>query len=636
MSQAGYRSTSATTIGFRAFVAIAVATIALAFLLGCVTPARADAKSYSMGPVDILASVQTDGTLTVAEQRTFDFDGDFTAIWWNLPTEKTGGIQVSGVSLTGADGQTQQLPEVPFQTRWRTAGGPGTTAYSVDSNSDSVDPYVFFNITDEKVVVTLEYQVINAIDTWSDIGELYWKFVAPDWAEASRDVQLTVTLPKPASMILAEGDVRAWGHGDLAGTVDPGDDGTVIYQVGTVKPDTFAEARIAFPVAWMTEMPIENNTPRLDNIIAEETAWADKANQQRTVARIALGAVIAISLLLIAVALLLFFRFGKEYKPQFQDKYWRDYPSDDPPAVLGALWKWGNIDTAEFTATLMSLSERGIVGIDKGSYADQRGKTVEDYVLTLNPAKASELKNPIDVAAIDLVFNKVAEGRNALYFKSIELYGKKNPTAFMEALNDWKAKVKTAADSRGYFEMTGNLLMGAMMVAAFIWIALAAFFAFGTGEIIMGGIAAAAGVIVVIIAAQMRRRSKAAVELHARCAALRNWLVDFSNLKESIPTDVKVWGRFMIFAVVFGVADQVIKQLKLTVPEVVEDPGFMPVYLWMLPTHSGGTTPLASMAQTFNSTFQAATTTNSSGGGFGGGFSGGGGGGFGGGGGGAR
>lgn len=636
MSQAGYRIKFDTLTKMGGFAAIITAIFALTLLFTCINPTTAAAKSFSMGPVGIQANVQTDGTLSVSEQRTFDFDGDFSAVWWELPTEGIGGITVTGVSLTRADGTIEALEEVPFKTEWREAGGPVGQAYSVDDYYSSVDPYVFFNVSDEKVIVTLNYQVIDAINTYSDVAELYWKFVGPGWDETSRDVNLVVTLPKPAGISLAEGDVRAWGHGNLTGTVELKDDGTVVFTAGAVYPGDFAEARVAFPVDWMTGMSIENNTARLDAIIAEETAWADEANRQRMISRIIMGVVIAVSLLLVIVALFLFFRYGKEYKPQFQEKYWRDYPSDDHPAILGALWKWGNIDAPEFTATLMSLTERGVLRIDKGSYQNERGKTIEDYILSRNPQMAATLTDPIDTEVMDLLFNKVAEGRDALYFKSIELYGKKNPSTFLASMNKWKTTVKAAADAKGYFEMTGNVLRGVMLMVALVLIGIAVFVGTSTDEIILAGIAVIAGIIIAIIATQMRRRSRTAVELHARCAALRNWLTDFSNLKEAIPTDVKVWDHFLVFAVVFGVADQVIRQLQVVLPQIVEDPVFVPVYMWIMPGQIGGVSPMQSMTHTFNTTVQTAMSANSSGSGFGGGFSGGGGGGFGGGGGGAR
>ncbi len=62
-----------------------------------------------------------------------------------------------------------------------------------------------------------------------------------------------------------------------------------------------------------------------------------------------------------------------------------------------------------------------------------------------------------------------------------------------------------------------------------------------------------------VIANYMPRRSVRGNELTAKSKALRNWLRDFSSLDERPPTDVKVWGEFMVYAYLFGVADQAIK-----------------------------------------------------------------------------
>ena len=74
-------------------------------------------------------------------------------------------------------------------------------------------------------------------------------------------------------------------------------------------------------------------------------------------------------------------------------------------------------------------------------------------------------------------------------------------------------------------------------------------------------------------------------ELTAKSKALRNWLTDFSSLDERPPTDVKVWGEFMVYAYLFGVADQAIKQLQTTMPQLFEYDGsmgmtYMPWWFW--------------------------------------------------------
>ena len=47
----------------------------------------------------------------------------------------------------------------------------------------------------------------------------------------------------------------------------------------------------------------------------------------------------------------------------------------------------------------------------------------------------------------------------------------------------------------------------------------------------------------------------------AKAKGLKRWLEDFTLLDERPPTDVKVWGEFMVYATVFGIADKVQKEL---------------------------------------------------------------------------
>ena len=91
-------------------------------------------------------------------------------------------------------------------------------------------------------------------------------------------------------------------------------------------------------------------------------------------------------------------------------------------------------------------------------------------------------------------------------------------------------------------------------------------------------------------------------------------------------------------AVVLGVSDEVIKQLRGAMPELLEDEAFLPTYDWcygygdMRPPARAFTDTYESAAQINASELASSSDSSSSGGG--GGFSSGGGGGFGGGGGG--
>jgi uncharacterized membrane protein len=141
----------------------------------------------------------------------------------------------------------------------------------------------------------------------------------------------------------------------------------------------------------------------------------------------------------------------------------------------------------------------------------------------------------------------------------------------------------------------------------------------------------------VVAMVKCRDISREAIELKAQLEALRRWLKDFTRLNEAVPRDVVLWNRLLVMAVVLGVADEVIKQLKVAVPELMSDPAFMPTYGWYHDGPSGR--PYSSFQSGYGgahsvSAAKLSASESSSGGGGGGGFSGGGGGGFGGGGGG--
>ena len=111
-----------------------------ATLAGFGAPCQAWAKSYTCPSVNIMAQAQTDGTLHVVEQRTFDFDGAYTAVWWefkDLPSKAE--VEVASVRVAPVDdagnvvGEWQTLDPVKFQIDWREEGGPGHDAWSFDT-----------------------------------------------------------------------------------------------------------------------------------------------------------------------------------------------------------------------------------------------------------------------------------------------------------------------------------------------------------------------------------------------------------------------------------------------------------------------------------------------------------------------
>lgn len=611
-------------------------------------PSRALARSYSIDYVNIDATVATDGALSVGETREFDFDGSYNGVYWKIPTGDYDGRQIE--TSIDAVGIIENGQFVAFTQS--SSGSPNT--YSISQEKSVIKVKLYSPHTDEKVRFFIAYTDTNLAARYTDTSELYWKFVSSGWDVESKNVTCTIHLPVPdGAMVSAEENVRAWGHGPLDGNVSfSGSD--IVYTLPGVGSSEYAEARITFPTSWLPDAQTISMS-KLQTILSEEQSWADQANAKRQAAivfsygSLALACLVALGS--IAFSLFRWGRYKRTHKPRFDDDYFRDVPSDDHPAVLGALLSDGKPHGKELTASLMRLTDIGAVQLDlikttkQGFLGSER--TNEDYRLTRTEQDISQEtrnKRKIDYATLTFLFDKVAPyggSHQELYFNNVETIAKEHAEQYSSAYETWESIIEGVCISRGFFNDTRRTDKGILIGLGVLDVLLAiAMIVFAIVEIVptlagFGVVAAlaVAALVTFAVASKSSSLSKEALELQAKLKALRRWLKDFTRLGEAIPTDVVLWNQLLVMAVVLDVADEVIKQLKTTMPQILEDARIAPIYSWY---YYGGTRDMpvnafsGSVAHAHSvSTVSLAASSMSSGGGGGGGFSGGGGGGFG-------
>ena len=632
--------------------------VVVAFIL--LVPARAYADDYSIDRVDIDATVAADGSLTVLEQRTFDFDGSFHGVYWKIPTGSFDGQTVE--TTIESVGEMIDGEYVAFDEAYQ---GDDHT-YQLRDYGSYLEVKLYSAHEYEQATFVISYTDTNLAARYDDVSSLYWKFVSDGWDVESRNVTCTVHLPVPEGRkVEPEENVRAWGHGPLdASLAFVGND--VVYQVPGVGSSEFAEARITFPADWLSEATSRGGRV-LPGILEEEQRWADEANARRERARIvgygSTGIGILGTLAVLVAPIIALVRYRRNNKPTFDDEYFRDVPTNDHPAVLGALYRGGSVEGEDFTASLMRLTDLGAIKLELVTLQSKgllgKVKTREDYRLTLcdrvEALRAQDKLSAIDNRVLLVVFDdverlahpEVKEGNYEpqVYFSDFEKVAKEHPSQYSSAYEGWQAMVTTEANRRHFFKSeqgTGRALAISSFVGA-IFLFIATIFVLilelipwyvGVPLILMqiGSCFLSMGIFI-----SLKSFSREAIEIRAQLAALRRWLKDFTRLNEAVPRDVVLWNRLLVMAVVLGVADEVIEQLKTTMPEILRDPGIMPTYAWYYgsPTarpYRGVSTSVASAHHV--SSAALAASSSSSGGGGGGGFSGGGGGGFGGGGGG--
>lgn len=651
---------------------VALLTLVAVLLSLTVSPLHAYAKSFTMPTVDINAQLETDGSLHVVEQRTFEFEGDYSAVWWTfglLPTNAE--VSVNSVRTVSLDddgnvvpGETKLLENVPFDLAWREEGGPGRDSYSMDSPYNTV--YVFFGSEPHSIVVELDYTITNMAQVYDDVTEVYWQYLGSQWSSDSCNVTATLQLPLPQGTTVEPAEnVYAWGHGPLDGTVSIRDDASVVCEVAKVKSGEYAEMRVLIPSTWLTNLSLKSlrlhaGEQRLDTVLSEEKAWADTANTQRMMSLAFMIACAAVCVIAVAIALLLYFKHGKEYTPDFKDKYLAELPEEGiHPAVIGRLWRWNRENVNDLTANIMHLSQLGALKVEAGEYqATGKGGTPTsrgDYCVT-RLIDTNSLSDPIDRAAMRILFDRVAGGHDSFWFGSIETYAKTHSKEMVAAVGDWQQAITTEVARRGFFEEKGQRYQKVVWVVAVLLFLASLVIWLETDNALIFAFSIPTCLALAVIGNYMPRRSREGNNLVARCKALRNWLRDFGSLEQNAQQLNELhWDELMVLAYVFGVAESAMGQIRRAAPQVLatsESSHYsgIPWWAWYMSDSVCSNTaagtgnfphPSAFLAKSiesaYNTAYEAEQAANSSSGsGSGGGFSSGGGGGFGGGGGGAR
>ena len=622
----------------RRSVWIAIITALCAAAVAGPAAGPAAAKNFRITDVSIDALVMPNGNVRVHESRTLDFSGTFHFVYWDYGTKGSDGLKVMGAS-----GPTSTSGSAPYQ---RTGAGSGVVpltpgTYSVTDQAAGVRVQLNFALTDTSATFGVNYVALGAAKRYSDTSELYWQFVGADTGVPSDHVKITVHLPA----YVTKDQVRAWTHGPLWGTVriersplttQPGV--SVVSEVSPLPAYTFVEPRILFPAAALSAAtPI--SSPRLNAVLAEEKALADKANKDRLMARVRvilwslLG--VGVPLLAIVLVVVLYLKYGREPKAQFQAQYLRDIPSPPlPPALVGFIWRMGDVTKDDATATLLDLVNRGVIDIERVQVQESHLFVKDEaisYRLTLHEERLDGLQ-PFEHQLVTFLFIEIAGGWSFV-LSELKDFAKAKRTQFAAGYKAWTTAVEQEGEHRGYLDAKADQM-------AFFGAALGFVAAVAAGAAAVLGrygwfvIGVPVSVFLIYRARAIKRRSAEAAELHAQYSALKRYMKDFGRLDEKPPDAVVLWESFLVYAVVFGMADEVVKAMQVKVPEVVQDPAFGRMYWLMFPMApgGGGGSPFSEMSQSFTQAVSVATSAQSSGAGGGGGFSGGGGGGGGGGG----
>lgn len=567
------------------------------------------AKSYGVERLDILATVQVDGSMQVEERLTYSFDGSFRFAYRDIQTGQ--GETIDGLAV--AEGTK------PY--RQSRGEEPGT--FKVDAGGDRVRVTWYYRARDETRTFHFSYTIRGAVQRYPDVGELYYKFVGDGWDRRIRNVETTVRF---AEDVQAD-ELRAWAHGPLHGKVALPGDGTVRLSVSPLPARTLWEARVLFPVSGVAAMAVERDTPRRQAILAQEAEWAEAANRQRrqrreqataraktrerkkALALWVLPGAVVIGLSGLVVWFVLYRRYGMPH-PVRTHVPPGEVPSDDPPVMVMALRRTPSAG-GEITATLLDLARRGHLVIREEERVEKgwlgRESREKDYSFETTGKSAADLQG-FENELLSFTLGQVGNGRR---FRMSELKetARRSPSKFRRWLVGWRAEVQRVAGERGFFESAPgaialNVFVGLIVAGAGLLASAMTSSPAGIPAMVLGGLQ-------VLLSFALRRRSVAGQKLYRVWGSFKKHLVSISKALGPVSLGSQDWERYLVYAVALGIHDKVLPVLQLSARE----PDFVfPVWYLAAGGRPGADltglgTGIATMVSTMSTTMSSTTGT---------------------------
>ena len=492
----------------------------------------------------------------------------------------------------------------------------------------------------------IKYTVEDVIKKYNDCAELYWQFVGSEFEISADSITGIIKLPNKVS---DKDELKVWGHTEyLNGEIYVTDLDIVEFNVNKYKSGNFVEVRIAMPTYLFEKVSSENisQEEKLDDIIKEETEWANEANARRDRRNKNFKLLILATILVNTSIGIMFSKKIKKNKqfleknpnilPEQQLEYYRELPDkEETPLEAVFILKTGYKQSClpnVFSATILNFALKGYIRIE------QEGKTIK---ILLNKIKTDELTGD-EKKVLEIL--RAASNNNELTMAELEKYIKNYPSKLMNLNSTFEKVSKTQASEKGKFDTNrfnkqivyaeknvGYIFLLIIIITASIFTIGYAYKNVQSMLITCTIISLAFFIVVTIINLILNMKittsfngfTQKGINEQEQWKAFKKYMEDFSYLNEKEVPELVLWEKYLVYATAFGIASKVLKQLQVKYPELNNQDTISNMVLFNAMYNSNGfnTGFINSIS---SSTSRMYSSTYSSGSGGGGGFSGGG------------
>lgn len=510
-----------------------------------------DDKSYKIDQAFIELTVGNNGLLHVDEIYDYTFDGSFNGVYRDIPLKS--GESIDNITV-------------------RTEGAYSNTKVSDEGNTKHLKIYLYADeahtkkISDTDVQVHISYDMKNTVTLFNDIAGLQYKLWGENWDVGVDALTAIVHLP---------------GNKDITYYLNPQDynstssltNNTIYLTSNHIPSGEFYELLVLMPLSDFDDAVYAKhvNENGKDKIMHNLEESVNDRNFWNT-SYVVLG---LLSLISPIISIIIYFKFGREPKVDYDGIYEREPPTNDPPAMVNALIdNSGDIGTPNmkgFEATILNLINKKVFELETRS---DPNTDLKELYLKLNREKTHDLA--IHENTVFDILEMFSDSHDIVNLSNLnsDLSYESNAKLFMEEYQEWQQDVKheyfDSKQLETYFNNEGSNLIkilgvGGLILGIIIFL-LGLFTKLHTGMYaIGGGIALSIFSFIVImlpedIFGQWTDKGRV---FYLKWKNFKKFLKDNSLINEHPPESIVVWKQYLIYGAALGVADNVYKSMKL-------------------------------------------------------------------------
>jgi uncharacterized membrane protein len=587
-----------------------------------------EAKSYSYDYINISLDFSPNGNVLVKQERTYNFQGSFS--WAYLDLKKQGATNIKFIELKDLD-SGQVLSPVLSDT------------------PDNLKVTWYYSANNEVKKFLITYEIDGTVKSYQDVAEFYWK-VIEDEHEFIKSFHGEVNLPQSSPNLF-----KVFIHtAAQPGTLNFSEDlKKAFVEVKNVPKDSFVEFRVLTSPSIFPEVsPIPEK--KYESILNEEKAIFQPTEPNKIPVNnsysLTYSPILFFVLIIIPIIVFFYFysKYGVEPKVNYKLTYEQEPPRDIPPMVVATFYGTDLKTSAKgLLATIFDLSRRGYIDIREEKKKQLFGlteKTEQIFKITKKRRKALSPKSSLlgfERDVLSLLFKEMSKNKDEISSSEMTKWCKWHSRTIQENISTLSKDAKKWFEKKYFKFYEPKSLKEASKFLIFLILYCISVFAvvFYFNIIISFGfsliflviiIAALIGFSFIAMNAIKRKTPEATLEIK-KWNAFKRYISDFSAMKDAPTTLLHIWDRYLVYAVVLGVAEKLLENIKNLSLErhaaVAAVAWYHPIGTPGIPTGMMSPESFTAFSSNMTNMINALSSSSSVGGGFSGGGGGGGGGG---------